>query len=137
MQDKSAIHVWRVERKHGIQPQRRSSWWVSIAPQFAHKAAGVLGLYLDPPESAVVISVDAEPSFQALERAQGCRRLPDGTAVQGHNHKYKRHGTLFAAMEGHTWLVQVRHYLRKRRREFLDFMNGVVAQYLETELDVL
>ena len=57
-----------------------------------------------PPENAVVISVDEKPAIQALERAQGWLRLPNGQAVRGHNHEYKRHTTttLFAALEVHT-----------------------------------
>ena len=71
-----------------------------------------------------------KPAIQALERAQGWLRLPNGQAVRGHNHEYKRHGTttLFAALEVHTGAVAVGHYQRRRRREFLDFMNRVVAQ---------
>ena len=66
--DVSAIQVWRVLRRHGIHLQRRRSWCVSTDPQ---KAADIVGLYLDPPENAVVISVDEKPAIQALERAQG------------------------------------------------------------------
>ena len=59
------------------------------------------GLYLDPPENAVVVCVDEKPSIQALERAQGYLRLPRGAAMSGFSHRYKRHGTttLFAALE--------------------------------------
>ena len=137
--DVSEAHVWRVLRKHGIHLRRRRSWCLSTDPQFAQKAAGIVGLYLAPPENAVVLSVDEKPSIQALERAQGWLRLPNGRAVRGHTHEYKRHGTttLFAALEVHTGLVQVGHYRRKRRREFLDFMNGVVAEYPDTELHVI
>ncbi len=137
--DVSALQVWRVLRKHGIHLQRRRSWCVSTDPQFAQKAADIVGLYLDPPENAVVVSVDEKPSIQALERAQGWLRLPNGKAMRGHTHEYKRHGTttLFAALEVHTRQVQVGHYRRKRRREFLDFMNRVVAQHPETELHVV
>ena len=137
--DVSPIQVWRVLGKHGIHLQRRRSWCLSTDPQFAQKAADIVGLYLDPPENAVVISVDEKPSIQALERAQGWLRLPNGKAVRGHTHEYKRHGTttLFAALEVHTGLVQVAHHRRKRRREFLDFMNRVVAHYPETELHVV
>ena len=112
---------------------------MSTGPQFAQKAADIVGLYLDPPENAVVISVDEKPAIQALERAQGWLRLPNGQAVRGQNHEYKRHGTttLFAALEVHTGIVAVGHYRRRRRREFLDFMNRVVAQHPETELHVI
>lgn len=137
--DVSASHVWRVLRKHGIHLQRRRSWCVSTDPQFAQKAADIVGLYLDPPENAVVISVDEKPAIQALERAQGWLRLPNGQAVRGHTHEYKRHGTttLFAALEVQSGVVQVGHYRRRRRREFLDFMNRILAQYPGTELHVI
>ena len=69
--DVAALHVWRVLRKHGIHLHRRRSWCVSTDPQFAQKATDIVGLYLDPPENAVVVSVDEKPSIQALERAQG------------------------------------------------------------------
>lgn len=137
--DVSALQVWRVLRKHGIHLQRRRSWCISTDPQFTQKAADIVGLYLDPPENAMVISVDEKPAIQALERAQGWLRLPNGQAVRGHSHEYKRHGTttLFAALEVHTGAVAVGHYRRRRRREFLDFMNRVVAQHPETELHVV
>jgi len=127
--DVSAIQVWRVLQRHGIHLQRRRSWCVSTDPQFTQKAADIVGLYLDPPQNAVVISVDEKPAIQALERAQGWLRLPNGQAVRGHTHEYKRHGTttLFAALEVHTGTVQVGHYRRRRRREFLDFMNRIVT----------
>ncbi len=67
----SPHHVWRVLRRHGIHLQRRRSWCVSTDPEFAQKAADIVGLYLNPPENAVVISVDEKPAIQALERAQG------------------------------------------------------------------
>ena len=135
----STHQVWRVLRKHGIQLQRRRSWCVSTDPQFAQKAADIVGLYLAPPENAVVMSVDEKPAIQVLERAQGWLRLPNGRALRGHSHEYKRHGTttLFAALEVHTGMVRVGHYRRRRRREFLDFMNRMVAQFPDTELHVI
>ena len=137
--DVPALHVWRTLRKHGIHLQRRRSWCLSTDPQFAQKAADIVGLYLDPPENAVVVSVDEKPAIQALERSQGWLRLPNGKALRGHTHEYKRHGTttLFAALEVHSGLVHVGHFRRRRRREFLDFMNRVVAQHPETELHVI
>jgi transposase len=131
--------VWRVLRKHGIHLQRRRSWCVSTDPQFAQKAADIVGLYLDPPENALVICVDEKPSIQALERAQGWLRLPDGKAMRGFSHEYKRHGTttLFAALEVATGMVQTGHYPRRRRREFLDFMNEVIAGCPEKEVHVV
>ena len=137
--DVSPYHIWRVLRRHGIHLQRRHSWCVSTDPDFTQKAADIVGLYLDPPENAVVIGVDEKPAIQALERAQGWLRLPNGQALRGFNHEYKRHGTttLFAALEVATGLVQVGHYPHRRRREFLDFMNQVVAHYPELELHVV
>lgn len=137
--DVSPHHVWRVLRHHGIHLQRRRSWCVSTDPEFAQKAADIVGLYLNPPENAMAISVDEKPAIQALERAQGWLRLPDGQAVRGFSHEYKRHGTttLFAALEVATGLVRVGHYPRRRRREFLDFMNTIVAHYPDKELHVV
>jgi transposase len=137
--DVSPHQVWRVLRRHGIHLQRRHSWCVSTDPEFTQKAADIVGLYLDPPEDAMVIAVDEKPAIQALERAQGWLRLPDGQALRGFNHEYKRHGTttLFAALEVATGMVKVGHYPRRRRREFLDFMNRVVSQYPEKELHVI
>jgi hypothetical protein len=126
--DISADHVWRILRKHGIQLQRRRSW--CITTEFGPTAADVVGLYLNPPENAVVLCVDEKPHIQALQRAQGYLRLPDGRAVNGFSHCYKRHGTttLFAALDVATGQVITGHYARRRRREFLDFMNDVVAE---------
>ncbi len=137
--DVSVDHVWRVLRAHGIQLQRRRSWCISTDPQFAQKAADIVALYLDPPENVVALSVDQKPAIQALERAQGWLRLPNGQAVRGFNHEYKRHGTvtLFAALEVATGLAHVGHYRRRRRREFLDFMNRIVAAYPGRELHVI
>jgi len=137
--DVSRHHVWRVLRKHGIHLQRRHSWCVSTDPEFTQKAADIVGLYLDPPENAVVMGVDEKPAIQVLERAQGWLRLPDGQALRGFSHEYKRHGTttLFAALEIATGMVRVGHYPRRRRREFLDFMNQIVASYPDRELHVI
>jgi len=137
--DVSPHHIWRVLKRHGIHLQRRHSWCVSTDPEFTRKAADIVGLYLNPPENAVVISVDEKPAIQALERAQGWLRLPDGPAFRGFSHEYKRHGTttLFAALEVATGMVRVGHYPRRRRREFLDFMNQVTAQYPDQELHVI
>lgn len=134
LKDVSQHQVWRVLRRHGISLQRRQSWCISTDPEFASKAADIVGMYLAPPENAVVVSVDEKPSIQALERAQGYLRLPNGRALTGFNHEYTRHGTttLFAALEVATGLVRAGHYSRRRRREFLDFINEVVAAYPDT-----
>lgn len=133
--DVSEDHIWRVFRTHGIHLQRRRSWCLSSDPEFAAKAADIVGLYLSPPENALVISVDEKPSIQALERAQGYLHFADGQTYRGFSDRYKRHGTttLFAALEVATGLVTTGHYRRRRRVEFLDFMNKVVAQYPEDQ----
>ena len=137
--DVSKHQVWRVLRREGIHLQRRRSWCISTDPQFAAKAADVVGLYLDPPENAVILSVDEKPHIQALERAQGYLKLPNGQAVTGFSHEYKRHGTttLFAALEVLTGKVVGGHAKRRRRRDFLAFMNEVVADYPDRELHVI
>jgi transposase len=137
--DVSDDQVWRILRKHKIQLQRRRSWCISTDPEFGPKAADVVALMLNPPENAVVLSVDEKPHIQALERAQGYLRLPDGKAVNGFSHCYKRHGTstLFAALDILTGQVQTGHYPRRRRREFLDFMNDVVAAHPDKEIHVI
>ncbi len=134
----TADQVWKVLRRHGIALRRRRSWCVSTDPAFAQKAADIVGLYLDPPENAVVLAVDEKPSIQALERAQGWLRLPNGRALSGFSHDYTRHETttLFAALQVATGQVRAGHYTR-RRREFLDFMNGVVAAYPHREMHVV
>src|SRR5271169_4899045 len=138
--DVSDDAVWRVMRKHDLHLDRRQSWCVSTDPEFSRKASEIVGLYLNPPENAIVLSIDEKPSIQALERAQGCIRLPNGRAVSGFAHEYERHGTPtpFAALETATGLVKAGHYKRRRRREFLDFMNGLIDCYgSEKEIHVI
>jgi hypothetical protein len=91
-----------------------------------------------PPENAIVICVDEKPSIQALERAQGYLKLLNGRALTGHSHDYKRNGTstLFAAFEVATGKVIVAHKKRRRRVEFLDFMNDIVAAHAATDTDI-
>jgi len=139
LEDVPAHRVWAILQKHGIQLQRRRSWCLSTDPDFAAKAADIVALYLDPPENAVVLAVDEKPHIQALERAQGYLRLPNGRAVRGVSHEYKRHGTttLFAALNVLTGSVRGMHTRRRRRREFLSFMNAVVADYPDQEIHVV
>jgi transposase len=131
--------VWRVLRAHKIDLAGRKSWCESRDPEFAAKAADVVGLYVAPPENAIVICVDEKPSIQALERAQGYLKLPGGRTLTGHSHDYKRNGTstLFAAFEVATGKVTAAHTKRRRRVEFLDFMNTIVAQYPGQEIHVV
>jgi transposase len=136
--DVSSDQVWRTLRRHGISLRRRRSWCLSTDPAFAQKAADIVGLYLDPPENALVLCVDEKPGIQALERSQGWLRLPDGRALTGFAHEYKRHGTttLFAALEVASGLIQTGHHARRRRREFLDFMNDVLAAHPDPGLQI-
>jgi transposase len=113
--------VWRFLRAQKIDLAGRKSWCESNDPDFAAKAADIVGLYLAPPENAVVICVDEKPSIQALERAQGYLKLPNGRTLTGHSHDYKRNGTstLFAAFEVATGKLTAAHKKRRRRVEFL------------------
>ena len=137
--DVDAQFVWKVMRRHGIALERRRSWCISTDPDFATKAADIVGLYLHPPDNAVVLSVDEKPHIQALERAQGWLRLPNGRAVTGYAHEYKRHGTsnLFAALNVATGEVQAQHTQRRRRVEFLAFMNQVIASHGGRKIHVI
>ena len=107
--------------------------------RFTAKAADVVGLYVAPPAKAIVLCVDEKPSIQALERAQGYLKLPNGRALTGQSHDYKRHGTttLFAALEVATGKIIAAHSKRRRRVEFLDFMNSVIAAFPDRELHVI
>ena len=131
--------VWRILRAQKLDLGARKSWCESNDPEFVAKAADVVGLYMAPPQNAVVICVDEKPSIQALERAQGYLKLPNGRALTGQSHDYKRHGTstLFAAFEVATGKVTAAHAKRRRRLEFLDFMDEVVAAYPDQELHVI
>lgn len=137
--DVSADHVWRVLRRNRISLRRSHSWCESNDPDFVAKAADIVGLYLDPPENAIVLAVDEKPHIQALERAQGYLKLPNGVSIKGHGHTYKRHGTstLFAALEVATGRVRTKHAKRRRRCEFLAFMNETVAAYPGREIHVV
>ena len=116
--------VWRVLRKEGIQLQRRRSWCVSTDPEFAAKAADVIGLYLNPPENALVLSVDEKPSIQALERTRGYVHTSSGKVVQGLQSTYKRHGTLnlFAALNVATGTIRGKTTQTKKRADFQSFI---------------
>ena len=137
--DVNVQYVWRFLRKHKIDLSGRKSWCVSNDPEFAAKAAEIVGLYMAPPENAVVLAVDEKPSIQALERSQGYLKLPNGRALIGQSHDYKRHGTttLFAALDLESGKVVGKHYNRRRRVEFLDFMNKVVTAYPDKEIHVI
>ncbi len=121
--------IWRVLRKEGIFLSRQRSWCVSTDPEFTRKAADIVGLYLNPPEKALVVSVDEKPSIQALERARGYVCTSNGKIVQGLKSTYKRHGTLnlFAALNVATGAIHTQTTSRKRRVEFLAFMDELLS----------
>jgi transposase len=137
--DVSDQHVWRFLRAQRIDLAGRQSWCVSTDPEFAAKAADIVGLYLDPPENALVLAVDEKPAIQALERAQGYLKLANGRSLHGQAHQYRRRGTttLFAALNVATGEIRARHTKRRRRLEFLDFMNQLVADHPDREIHVI
>jgi transposase len=137
--DVDVQYVWRFLRSHKIDLSARKSWCESNDPNFTAKAADVVGLYVAPPEKAIVLCVDEKPSIQALERAQGYLKLPNGRALTGQSHDYKRHGTttLFAALEVATGKIIATHSKRRRRVEFLDFMNSATAAFPNRQLHVI
>jgi transposase len=125
-------------RRHGLKPHRLRTYKVSRDPAFAAKVRDVVGLYLNPPEHAVVLSVDEKTSIQALERTQTPLPLRTGRATR-HTHDYKRHGVvdLYAALEVATG--QVTHCLTAAHTaaDFLAFMRKVVRAYPRRELHVI
>ena len=127
--DTSVDAVWRLLRKENICLSRQRSWCVSTDPEFIPKAADIVGLYLNPPENALVISIDEKPSIQALERTTGYVETDNGRIVRGFKSTYKRHGTLnlFAALEVATGAIHTQTTQQKRRLEFLAFMDQVLA----------
>jgi transposase len=137
--DVDVQYVWRFLRAQKIDLSARKSWCESNDPDFAAKAAEIVGLYLNPPQNALVLAVDEKPSIQALERKQGYLKLANGRALTGQSHHYKRHGTttLFAAFDVATGKVTGRHYKRRRRIEFLDFMNRIVKANPGREIHVI
>jgi transposase len=122
--------VWRLLRREGVQLRRRRSWCVSTDPQFAAKAADIIGLYLNPPENALVLSVDEKPTIQALERASGYVLTSSGKIVHGLKSTYKRHGTvnLFAALEVATGVIRGKTTQTKNRVDFQAFMTDLIAE---------
>ncbi len=122
--------VYAVLQKEGIQLQRMRSWCVSTDPQFAAKAADIVGLYLNPPERALVISIDEKPSIQALERTTGYVRTSSAKIVRGLKSTYKRHGTLnlFAALNVATGRVKTKMTATKKRPDFQAFLDDLLSE---------
>jgi transposase len=126
----SVYAVWRVLRREGIYLQRLRSWCVSTDKEFVPKSADVVGIYLNPPLNAVVLSVDEKPSLQAIERSSGYVETDSGAVVRGLKSTYKRHGTLnlFAALEVGTGHVHTKFTETKKREDFLGFLEGILAE---------
>ena len=133
-------HVWRFLRVHKIDLSGRKSWCVSTDPEVCRQGGrDRRALHGAARQRRGALAVDEKPSIQALERAQGYLKLPSGRAMTGQSHDYKRHGTttLFAALDVGSGEVVGRHYQRRRRVEFLDFMNRVVAAYPDRQIHVV
>jgi transposase len=127
-----------VLRRNGLKPHHVRTYKVSRDPAFAAKVRDVVGVYLDPPEHAVVLSVDEKTSIQALERTQRPLPLRTGRATR-HTHDYKRHGVvdLYAALEVATGQVTHRLSATHTAADFLAFMRKVVRAYPGRELHVI
>lgn len=125
----SHMTVHRIWKARRLQPHRSHSFELSHDPRFEEKLADVVGLYLNPPEKAIVFSVDEKPQVQALERKQTtlsvAPRFPEGRS-----HQYKRNGTidLFAALEILTGEVVAEFHHRHRHQEFLSFLRTLDRQ---------
>jgi transposase len=127
--DISASSVQRIWRAHGLAPHRMRQFKLSKDPAFATKLRDVVGLYVDPPAHAVVLSVDEKSQIQALDRTQPGLPLKKGRAGTM-THDYKRHGTttLFAALNVLDGTVIGRNMQRHRHQEFLRFLNDLERQ---------
>jgi len=118
---KSTVH--RFFRLFGLQPHRSKSFKLSTDPFFVEKVRDIVGLYLNPPDKALVLCVDEKSQCQALERTQPV--LPMGLGyVEGVTHDYYRHGTttLFAALDVVSGQVISQCKARHRHQEFLSFL---------------
>jgi putative transposase len=131
---KSTVH--RVWTAFGLQPHRQKHFKLSTDPFFVEKVRDIVGLYLNPPDHAIVLAVDEKSQIQALDRTQPM--LPLGLGyVEGVTHDYVRHGTttLFAALDlasGHVLTQCKRHH---RHQEFLQFLRHIEAS-VPAELEV-
>ena len=130
--------VARYFQLFGVQPHRQKSFKLSTDPFFVEKVRDIVGLYLNPPEHALVLCVDEKSQIQALERTQPL--LPLGLGyVEGVTHDYVRHGTttLFAALDLATGAVFAQCQRRHRHQEFLRFlqhMDAAVPRQLDVHL---
>ncbi len=132
----SPMTVSRIWRAHGLKPHLVDTFKLSNDPQFVEKLHDVVGLYLNPPERAVVFSVDEKSQIQALDRTQPGLPLKKGRAGTM-THDYKRHGTttLFAALNVATGHVVHDCMPRNRHQEFLQFIR-TLAKQVDPALDL-
>jgi transposase len=125
----SVSSVQRIWRKHGLQPHRMRQFKLSNDPKFVEKLRDVVGLYVDPPAHAIVLSLDEKSQIQALDRTQPGLPLKKGRAGTM-THDYIRHGTttLFAAMNILDGTVIGQNMQRHRHQEFIRFLNAIEAK---------
>ncbi|MGZ4328236.1 MAG: IS630 family transposase, partial [Solirubrobacteraceae bacterium] len=128
--------VLRIWRAFGLQPHRQQTWKLSKDPQFIDKVRDVVGLYLDPPERAVVLCVDEKSQIQALDRTAPILPVLPGTPQRA-THDYKRSGTssLYGALDLTTGKVIGSLHARHRAIEFKKFLQTLDHQ-VPAELDV-
>ena len=121
--------VQRILAAHQLTPHRARTFKLSNDPKFAEKLKDIVGLYVDPPAHAIVLSVDEKSQIQALDRTQPGLPMKPGRAATM-THDYKRHGTttLFAALNVLDGTVIGRNMQRHRHQEFIRFLNTVEAQ---------
>ena len=122
----SESSVGRIWRAHGLKPHRIESFKVSNDPRFAEKLEAIVGLYLNPPEHALVLSVDEKSQIQALDRTQPGLPLKKGRG-QTMTHDYKRNGTttLFAALDTASGEIYGLCQQRHRHQEWLTFLRMI------------
>jgi transposase len=132
----SQTTVRRIWRAFGLKPHLTETFKLSSDPQFIEKVRDVVGLYLDPPEHAVVLCVDEKPQVQALDRTQPILPLRPGVPER-RTHDYVRHGvtSLFAALNMATGLVTTSLHRRHRAVEFRKFL-ATIDKVVPAELDV-
>lgn len=126
----SPSSVLRVWQRTGLQPHRLGRYVASTDPDFEAKAADIIGLYLQPPEHAVVLCVDEKTAIQALDRTDPVLPLSPGRAER-HGFEYVRHGalSLYAALEVATGRVAGMPAARHASADFLSFMDRVVGEF--------
>ncbi len=124
----SPATVQRIWKKHHLQPHRVESFKFSTDPQFVAKVRDIVGLYLKPPDKAIVLSVDEKSQIQALDRTQPILPLRPGLPER-QTHDYERHGTttLFAALDVAVGKVIGHCQARHRHQEFIRFLEKVDA----------